>query len=807
MKQIPFTALLASLLKPLTFAAKDNFHHIESVKGIESLVSTLCDEALAMDISPDAKAPFTGLKELFKGYDTRSRDDKEQCVVAAFEVIGEIEGGHGRLTPEEVVKGLERLMTPLDKIKGIGPRLAGRLEKKGLSSVEDMLYFFPLRYEDRRSIKKISALSVGAVEVVVGEVLALGEVFYGRRRLFEMALGDETGILKMKWFHYRLPAMKKRFKAGQRLLVCGDVSAYGGQKEIIHPDVENIDGPGGRGAVKTGIVPVYSQIDNLHQKTIRKIVGGVVSQYGRYAVGGIPPAILAKYRLMALPEALQAMHTPDEGDKGSAERPRPVVDVGRARRSVVFDEFFCLEAGLALKKAGVEREEGIAFAPGSKLAAEMTANLPFTLTDAQKRVAEEIERDMASPHPMNRLVQGDVGSGKTVVALMAVLTAVENGYQAALMAPTEILAEQHLLTVRRYIEPLGINVALVTSALTKGERGALAAEIGSGRISFVVGTHALIQDYLEFKALGLVIVDEQHRFGVVQRATLKKKGANPDILVMTATPIPRTLSMTVFGDLDVSVIDELPPGRKEIATKIFRERGLDKVYDLIRREVGRGRQAYIVYPLVEESEEMPLRDATTMKGHLEKDVFPDCTVGLLHGRMKGEEKEAVMKRFKAGEINLLVATTVIEVGIDVPNATVMLIEHAERFGLAQLHQLRGRVGRGGEKSYCLLLAAERVSEIAYKRLKIMESTTSGFTLAEEDLRLRGPGDFIGKRQSGLPDFRIANPLDDISILQQARDEAFQLVKDDSALSSSSNKSVREVIRARWKGRLELATVG
>ncbi|HKZ45797.1 MAG TPA: ATP-dependent DNA helicase RecG, partial [Thermodesulfobacteriota bacterium] len=407
----------------------------------------------------------------------------------------------------------------------------------------------------------------------------------------------------------------------------------------------------------------------------------------------------------------------------------------------------------------------------------------------------------------NRLIQGDVGCGKTVVAFMASIIAIDNGCQAAIMAPTEILAEQHYLNIHKYAEGLGIKTALLTSSLAKSEKMSILDDIKTGEINLAIGTHALIQEDVEFKRLGLVIVDEQHRFGVIQRAMLKKKGTNPDILVMTATPIPRTLSMTVFGDLDVSVIDELPPGRRPVKTKVFREREREGVYKIIRGEMAKGRQVYIVYPLIEKSEELDLRDATRMSEHLRKDIFPEYKIGLLHGKMKSDEKEAVMKAFKAREMDILVSTTVIEVGIDVSNATCMVVEHAERFGLSQLHQLRGRVGRGEHDSYCILLAGKIGSVDTYKRLKVMEETNDGFKIAEEDLKIRGPGDFLGTRQSGLPDFRVANLLTDSSLLQKARDEAFKIIKSDPELEQEEHRVLKEIINDRWKERMELAQVG
>jgi ATP-dependent DNA helicase RecG len=428
------------------------------------------------------------------------------------------------------------------------------------------------------------------------------------------------------------------------------------------------------------------------------------------------------------------------------------------------------------------------------------------LTSAQRRVLTEIKNDMMAPHPMHRLVQGDVGSGKTLVALMSALVAVENGYQVAIMTPTEILAEQHYLNLHRWCEELGVTVALITSGLKGKAKGAALEAIARGEKQIIIGTHAVIQERVEFHRLGLGIIDEQHRFGVLQRGLLKKKGTNPDILVMTAPPIPRTLAMTVFGDLSLSVIDELPPGRTPVETRICYESRRAQVYQLIRDEAAKGRQAYIIYPLVEESEKSELKAATQMAEHLQQDIFPDLRIALLHGRMKPEEKEAVMRSFNARETDILVATTVIEVGIDVPNATVMVIEHAERFGLSQLHQLRGRVGRGSGRSRCVLLTTGKLSEDGKKRLKVMEATSDGFRIAEADLEIRGPGDFLGTRQAGLPDFRVANILRDGRALEEARSEAFALVEQDPALSLPEHVRLREELARRWGGRLELAGI-
>ncbi|MEK7841222.1 MAG: ATP-dependent DNA helicase RecG, partial [Deltaproteobacteria bacterium] len=588
-------------------------------------------------------------------------------------------------------------------------------------------------------------------EVVSGEIAAMGEVFYGRRKVFEIAISDGSGFLRLKWFNYRLPLMKKRYKIGQRLVVYGEIAMFNGQKEIIHPDVEIFENDDELDSINfNAIAPVYSQIGNMHQKTIRKIIRGIVDEFSPRVIGSVPPDVLKRYGLMELSAAMAEVHKPTETPNSEISRgvmpyaptkgvmpyaPTSNLSNWLPRKSIVFDELFSLEMGLALKQKKLGKEEGISFNTNSMMIEDFKKMLPFKLTSAQERVVSEIKKDMSEPHPANRLIQGDVGCGKTVVAFMASIIAIDNGYQSAIMAPTEILAEQHYLNIHKYAEGLGIKTALLTSSLTKSVRKAILDDIKTGEINLAIGTHALIQEDVEFKRLGLVIVDEQHRFGVIQRAMLKKKGGNPDILVMTATPIPRTLSMTVFGDLDVSIIDELPPGRRPVKTKVFREKEREQVYKIIRNELTKGRQVYIVYPLIEESEELDLRDATRMSEHLRKDIFTEYKIGLLHGKMKSDEKEAVMKAFKAREMDILVSTTVIEVGIDVSNATCMMVEHAERFGLSQLHQLRGRVGRGEYNSYCILLAGKIGSVDTYKRLKVMEETNDGFKIAEEDLKI------------------------------------------------------------------------
>ena len=704
----------------------------------------------------------------------------------------------------------KNLSTTMQFIKGVGPKLAETLARKGINTVEDALYLLPHRYEDRSTIVPIARLAIGSVQVFQGEVVAAEQMTTkGGRRYFEVLLKDLSGTIILKWFHFNQVFMKRTWRTGRRGIFTGQVLHYGLQREVHHPEVEWLaEGedvktalardPSGYGR----IVPVYPLTEGVSQKIMRRIMKDSVERFAGCLTDHLPLRIRQQHGLLPIADSVREVHFPET-----------VTDVATltsgnfpAHRTLVFDELFYLELGMALKKQGVAIEPGIAFSVTHRFTKPLLHLLPFQLTAAQRRVLTEIKEDMMAPHPMHRLVQGDVGSGKTLVALMAALVAVENGYQVAIMAPTEILAEQHYLNIHRWCEELGVYVVLLTSSLKGKARDAALASISDGSAHIVIGTHAVIQEKVEFNRLGLGIVDEQHRFGVVQRGILKRKGESPDILVMTATPIPRTLAMTVFGDLSLSVIDELPPGRSPVETRVCLESRRPQVYASIREEVRKGRQAYLIYPLVEESEKSELKAAIQMAEHLQNDIFPEMRVGLLHGRMKPEEKESVMRSFKARETDILVATTVIEVGIDVPNATVMVVEHAERFGLSQLHQLRGRVGRGSEKSRCFLLASGKLSEDGEKRLRVMESTNDGFKIAEADLEIRGPGDILGTRQAGLPDFRVANILRDGRILEEARIEAFSLVEKDPELKKPEHAGLKSELVRRWGGRLELAGI-
>lgn len=700
------------------------------------------------------------------------------------------------LTGNKASKSSPRITidTPVQYVKGIGPARARLLEKLGMKTIHDMLFFFPWRYEDRKNISKICDLRFGQNGTVVGEVVSAGIITTPRKRMkiFELTVSDGSGSLKSKWFNQ--PYLKKYFKKGRRVILNGTVKGNPYARmgiEMENPDfelIESEDTP-----VHTSrIVPVYRATEGISPKQLRTLMFNAVHACSYLLEEYLPEGIIKRNNLQPLQWSVREAHFPEEiHDVYSLNQ-----GISPAHRRLAFDEFFLLELGLALMKKREKAEKGISFRDSTMLVNAFLKGLNFELTDAQKRVLDQIRLDMKSSLPMNRLVHGDVGCGKTVVALVCMLIAVENGYQACLMAPTELLAEQHFINIHGMVEALGLNVVLLTSST----RNRPVEDIAGGTAQIIIGTHALIQEGVTFKNLGLAVIDEQHRFGVVQRATLRQKGFNPDILIMTATPIPRTLAMTLYGDLDISIIDELPKGRRPVITKVFFPSQKDGIYTSIRSELSKGRQIYIVYPLIEESEKLDLKSAIEGYEAFTK-IFPGRKNGLVHGRMHHSEREKVMARFKAGEIDILVTTTVIEVGIDVPNASLMLIVHAERFGLAQLHQLRGRIGRGGYDSYCLLMAYPPFSEEAGRRLKAMESTGDGFKIAEEDLSIRGPGDFFGTRQSGMPGLQIANIVRDIGVLEKARKEAFTLAESGPDLSRLP--ALRDILQRKWMGRLEL----
>lgn len=705
------------------------------------------------------------------------------------------------------MKNQNDLSSPIQYVKGVGPQRALLLARLGIKTVKDALFCLPYRYEDRSSIKKIIHLKPEYLHTVQGKVIKTDVITptpkRPRLKIFEAVITDGSGALKAKWFNQIY--LKNVFKTGQRVVLYGTVKVnyWGSGFEIVNPEYEILDEEDSSQAtddseqkaelgIHTGrIVPIYRLTEGLSQKHLRSIMYAIVGNSIPAVSDFIPQEIIREYGLPDIQESLRNVHFPSSAsfltDLNSGTSPY--------HRRLSFDEIFTLQLGLAAIKKREAIEKGISFSPGGKLISSLLAKLPFKLTAAQERVFNDIMSDMRSPAPMNRLIQGDVGCGKTIVALMSMLTAVECGYQAALMAPTEILAEQHYINIHRLVEDLGLKIHLLTGSKRNKEAGMIA----SGDADIVIGTHALIQEGVSFKKLGLIVIDEQHRFGVMQRATLKKKGTNPDTLIMTATPIPRTLALTLYGDLDYSVIDELPPNRNPIITRLFSEKNKSRIYALIEGEIKKGRQAYVVYPLIEESEKTDLKSAITGAEALQK-MFPGFKTGLIHGRMKPVEREEVMREFKEGGIHILVSTTVIEVGVDVPNATLMVIIHAERFGLSQLHQLRGRVGRGSGQSYCILLSYGG-SDDARKRLDVMVETTDGFRIAEEDLNIRGPGEFFGTRQSGMPDLRVANLLRDVKILEIACKEAFAIIERDAALSGYPE--LRKAMGDFWGERLEM----
>ncbi len=815
------TKILEKLEAPLFFAAGNAFDRLMLIKNLETVMSSLLrqfqeeiDRAVpSLKMSELVRLSIL-LQNIFKGYDRLEPLQKRTHIEKAIRCVSEMKILVQDIQPE--MREESRLSRKEDDgnasvilsqsvryAHGVGPRIANLLIRKKIITIEDILYFLPRYYEDRRTIYPISDTVPGISQTIVGKIRLADIRFYGRRRIFEITVEDGHGSLKAKWFKGREAFLRGTFKPERRVILTGVVTGFPFEREMIHPDFEIIDENEDQLLHFKRIVPIYSETEGLHQKTLRRIMWQAVRDYSHLIKSPIPEEICRKRHLVDIREAVCQLHFP-----AANQEITPYLEVrSEAHRRLIYDEFFFFQLGMALRKKGQGHTEGISFRTGGQIQKKFLELLPFNLTSAQRRVISEIEGDMASVQSMNRLLQGDVGSGKTVVSMAAMIIACENGYQAALMAPTEILAEQHYRNLKGWSASLGLSIELLTGNRKILEKNELHEQIESGKIDIMVGTHALIQERITFCKLGLVVIDEQHRFGVVQRASLRKKGIAPDVLVMTATPIPRTLSMTVYGDLDVSVIDELPPDKKPVRTKVFSEKQRARLYEIIRREAEKGHQIFIVYPLVEESENLDLKDATRMAEHLQKAIFPDYRIGLIHGRMKGVEKEQVMEDFIRKKIRILVSTTVIEVGIDIPAASLMVIEHAERFGLSQLHQLRGRVGRSDIPSFCILMAQHNASDDARKRLKIMEETNDGFRIAEEDLAIRGPGEFMGTRQSGLPDFRVANILRDGHILSEAKTDAFALVEKDPALENPDHHLLKEVLLHRWATRLELLKTG
>jgi ATP-dependent DNA helicase RecG len=694
-------------------------------------------------------------------------------------------------------------------VKGVGPARAAMLEAKGLKVVEDLLTYAPFRYEDRSNVKALRDLAPGEMATVLAEVRSTKVSGFRRRNLglFEATFTDASrGVLAGKWFHGAYLA--DVLAPGQKVALYGKVEfdSYSGHLAMMHPEYEILaEDDDGDASLHTGrIVPVYEAAGKVTTRALRTLLHRILESIAPLRDDPLPEHIRARLKLPDRWSAIRELHfPPPEADLRVLNSFR-----SPAQYRLIFEEFFWLECGLELKRAKARLQPGIPFALTDRVRERVKAMLPFRPTGAQKRVLAEIAHDMSQPHPMYRLLQGDVGSGKTLVAAEAAIIAIENGYQAVVLAPTEILATQHYFYFKKLFQKLGYVTILVTGSFTARDKVQLKKLAAAGLAHVVVGTHALLEADVEFKRLGLAIVDEQHRFGVEQRQALLEKGADkgtpPDVVVMTATPIPRTLALTIYGDLDVSVIDEMPPGRKPIVTSHVTEDKVEQVYSFLKKQIALGRQAYVVYPVIEESETLAMKAAQKMHEHLSRLVFPDLEVGLLHGRMPAADKEAAMERFQRGATKILVSTTVIEVGVDVPNASVMVIEQAERFGLAQMHQLRGRVGRGAEQSYCILVTA-KMSELARERIRTLVESGDGFYIAEMDMKLRGPGEFFGTRQSGLPALQIGSIVRDADVLEVARNEAAAFV----AHPPSEQELRRAVtfIRDHWQRRYGLVQVG
>ncbi|MBD3183184.1 ATP-dependent DNA helicase RecG [Candidatus Poribacteria bacterium] len=830
--------ILDTIKKPFRLEAKNNCQDRIVIGGLGSYVTNWVDKAL--NIAPDdQKELLSNLQNLFADYPDAQPDERKDKLREAIQVIKRLKGEqtsepsnkienkitdnsaepkNNRTTENKKDLDLKvslqvevatdsdlmtALSTSVENIAGIGLKTAKLLgEEVGIHNLADLLEYYPRDYLDRSQFVPIYQVgrSGSGYETVQGIIVNQMEITPRRakaRKFMKTVIYDETGVACLVAFGKRVQYMKNALKNGMKLVVSGKFKRDYGEIQTTDYTYEVLSDEEAE-LIHTGrIVPVYPLTAKLNQRSLRRWIKSVVDNFCDYVPEILPADIRERQELIDRPKAVRSIHFPESKGYLSA-----------ARKRLAFDELFLLELGMGLKKSRWDKEEpGIAFQTKTKIIQDFVKSLPFELTNAQKRVFSEIKKDMEDSTPMNRLLQGDVGSGKTVVAAMALLMAIDNGYQGAIMAPTEILAEQHYNTLTNLLGSMGLQIVLLRGDMTKSLKDEALTMISTGEANIAVGTHALIQEGVEFANLGIEITDEQHRFGVMQRAALKNKGINPDALVMTATPIPRTLALTVYGDLNVSVIDELPPGRKKVETRWVAEGKRNRMYKFIEDEITKGRQAYIVYPLVEESEKLEdLKAATEMAQHFQEDVFPHLKIGLLHGRMKSEEKQEVMTRFKDCELNILVSTTVIEVGIDVPNATIMLIEHAERFGLAQLHQLRGRVGRSHHKSYCLLVANPK-NEDAVRRMKAMTRTTDGFEIAEEDLAIRGPGEFFGTRQAGMPDLKVASLIRDAQLLEIAREEAFRIAQEDPALLNPEHQMLKKLLQEKWRENLEMISIG
>jgi len=833
-----FQQWLDRIARPIEFATKDEYAHLGTVKNLGPFISTQVLSALAQQVFPKTvEARLVSLRDLFLDFHP-GLPSYEQCrrlqeAVTLVQALRRL-ARHGASPPPPTSHptGSESRADsgspqdlwalPIRFARGVGPKRIGLLQRWKIETVEDALWTVPWRYEDRSVMTPIGDLVPGMVASICGTIGTCQAKRTKNRRLtvLEVGVEDQTGRLAAVFFNQ--PYLEKMFAVGKRVMMSGRIVVDRQGWMIPRMDVAQYEviGEEGESALHVGrIVPIYHETKGWTSRQMRVLLKGLLDEHAHEVQDSLPVSLRARCRLVPIYDALQEVHFPRAGTDLT------LLEQGRtpAHRRLAFEELFLLQIALAARQR-VSRDEpkGLQFDRGTPLLERLAKLLPFRLTAAQDRVVGEIFSDMLGSRPMNRLVQGDVGSGKTAVALHAIVLACGSGYQAALMAPTEILAEQHYRNLSGLFEALGITVILLRGGGNTAGKKAQVTALASGAVQVAIGTHALIQKGVMFHNLGLAVVDEQHKFGVLQRKTLIDKGYRPDMLVMTATPIPRTLAMTVYGDLDVSNIDMLPPGRKPVRTFLFSHAQRQRAVQLLRDELRTQRQAYVVYPLVEESEKTDLQAAIQGAEQLRNGDLAGFRVGLLHGRMKAAEKEAVMADFKAGDIHVLVATTVVEVGVDVPNATVIIVEHAERFGLAQLHQLRGRVGRGNQQSYCLLMASsigcakapmenassERAisTSVARERLEALVRSNDGFVIAEEDLRIRGPGEFFGVRQWGMSEFRVANLVRDGELVSEARLEARALLQRDPGLKAPAHRRLREAMLRKWQEKLELGAI-
>jgi ATP-dependent DNA helicase RecG len=806
----------AKLAKILVTEREDGCHDRVVMGGLEKFLATWLREARAAAGSESQRNTIDQVAGHLQGYEQKpiagrivSVEKSIKVLQSAREGRSEQEREQGTQAPQQKGKRPQPpaldFGAPVSTLRGVGSAQARRLGRLGVRTVEDLLYLFPRRYDDFSQLKTINQLRYGEEVTVIGVVReARNQQTRRGIQLTRAVISDRTGTIEAVWFNQ--PYLLRQLQSGRRIVLSGQVDQYLGRLTFQSPQWEPWKGK----FLHTGrLVPVYPLTEGLSARRVRRLVKAVVDDLAPHLPDPLPDTLLQNYQLMGLPKALQQIHFPDDEES-----------LSRARYRLSFGELLLIQVGVLKQRHAWQQQTGRPLSVNEGLLDAFVQTLPFELTAAQRRVLREISDDLQQPRPMSRLLQGDVGSGKTVVALAAMLVAVVNGMQAVMMAPTEILAEQHYRTVVELLQGVmdrttagetisehlarvsETRVGLLTGSLSQADKEEQHRRIAEGEVDIIVGTHALIQEGVAFKHLGLAIVDEQHRFGVTQRAALRQKGYNPHMLVMSATPIPRSLALTIYGDLDLSTIDELPPHRQEIITKWLAPLERERAYVFLRGQIEVGRQAFIICPLIEESEKIEAKAAVTEYKRLQQTVFPDLRLALLHGRMSSDDKEEVMKHFRQGEYDILVSTPVVEVGIDVPNATVMLVEGADRFGLAQLHQFRGRVGRGEHQSYCLLLA-ESASFEAEQRLKIIESTWDGFQLAEEDLKLRGPGEFFGTRQSGLPDLRVAK-LGDTRILEQARRAATELFQKDPALEHPEHELLAQRVREFWDMQTDLS---